>query len=113
VWKYAVGNQVRISRYKHKFEKGYSPNWTEEIFIIDERFPTHPVTYGLRDSAGKVIKGRFYEQEIQKVVKTDNVYIVEKVPRTRRCSGILQHYFEWKGYPDKFNSWTTDVFVAH
>jgi hypothetical protein len=113
VWKYSVGDQVRISRYKHKFEKGYSSNWTEEIFIIDERFPTHPVTYGLRDSAGEGIKGRFYEQEIQKVVKTDNVYIVEKVLRTRRRGGNLQHYVQWKGYPDKFNSWTTDVFVAH
>ena len=34
--KYKKGDKVRISRYKRHFEKGYTPNWTEEIFTIDK-----------------------------------------------------------------------------
>ena len=36
--KFKVGDKVRISKYKRKvFDKGYAPNWTEEIFLIDKR----------------------------------------------------------------------------
>ena len=104
-YKYDVGDRVRIARYKHVFQKGYLPNWTEEIFEIADRYPTHPVTYGLKDLAGEYIKGKFYEQEVQKVTKTDDVYDVEKVLKTRRRGGKVEHFVKWKGYPDKFNSW--------
>ena len=67
-WKYNAGDTVRISKYKNVFQKGYLRNWTEEIFTIAERYSTHPVTYGLKDLKGEDIKGKFYEQEIQKVM---------------------------------------------
>ena len=109
-WKFMIGDTVRISKYKHIFQKGYLRNWTDEIFTITDRFPTHPVTYGLKDLGGEEIKGKFYEQELQKVNKTDDVYEVEKIIKTRRRSGKVQYYVKWLGYPDKFNSWTSDVF---
>ena len=34
--KYKIGDKVRISKYKRHFEKGYTPNWIEEIFTIDK-----------------------------------------------------------------------------
>ena len=111
VWKYEVGDKVRISKYKHVFQKGYLPNWTEEIFTIAERFPTFPVTYRLMDLSGDDIKGKFYEPELQLVTKTDDVYIVEKVLKTRKRGGKLEYFVKWTGYPDKFNSWTTDVYT--
>ena len=110
VWKFNVGDNVRISKYKHVFEKGYLPNWTEEIFVIAERFPTYPVTYGIVDLSGDSIKGKFYEPELQLVIKTDDKYIVEKVLKTRKRAGRLEYFIKWRGYPDKFNSWTTDVY---
>jgi hypothetical protein len=92
------------------FQKGYIPNWTEEIFTIVDRYPTHPVTYGLADLTGEHISGKFYEQEIQKVTKTDDdVYEVEKVLKTRKRGGKVEYFVKWRGYPDKFNSWVTDV----
>ena len=109
-YKYEVGDRVRIAKYKHVFKKGYLPNWTDELFEVNDRYPTYPVTYGLRDLAGEPIKGKFYEQELQKVVKTDDVYEIEKVLKTRRRRGQIEHFVKWKGYPDKFNSWVTDVF---
>ena len=109
-WNYLIGDTVRISKYKHIFQKGYLRNWTEELFTVAERYPTYPVTYGLKDLAGEDIKGKFYEQELQKVNKIDDVYEVEKVIKTRKQNGKIEYYVKWRGYPDKFNSWTSDVF---
>ena len=33
--KFKVGDYVRISKYKNTFAKGYTPNWSEEIFVIN------------------------------------------------------------------------------
>jgi hypothetical protein len=104
-WKYVVGDRVRICKAKRVFKKGYLPNWTDEIFTIARRYPTHPVTYGLDDYDGESIKGKFYEFEIQKIVKEDDVYDVEKILKTRKRRGKTEYFVKWKGYPDKFNSW--------
>jgi transposase InsO family protein len=109
-WKYEIGDKVRISKYKNIFAKGYLPNWSDEIFTIFDRYTTYPVTYGLRDLVGEPILGKFYEAELQSVTKTDDVYIVEKVLKTRKRNGVVESFIKWQGYPDKFNSWTTDVF---
>jgi hypothetical protein len=109
-WKFNVGDNVRISRARQVFRKGYLPQWSEEIFTIVTKKPTNPVTYGLKDYDGESIKGSFYEQELQKVEKADDVYVVEKVLNTRRTGDGKREYFvKWRGYPDKFNSWTSDV----
>jgi len=40
------GDKVRISKYKRKvFDKGYTPNWIEEVFTIDKIQYTNPITY--------------------------------------------------------------------
>ena len=72
--KFAIGDKVRISKYKRKvFDKGYTPNWTEEIFVINKVLPTKPVTYSIVDLMGEAIKGSFYEQELQKANKTADI----------------------------------------
>lgn len=47
--KFKIGDKVRISNYKRKvFDKGYTPNWTEEVFKVDGGVQyTNPVTYKL------------------------------------------------------------------
>ena len=59
--KFKIGDKVRISKYKRKtFDKGYTPNWTEEVFIIDKIKYTNPITYKLiRISEVKKYKGVF------------------------------------------------------
>ena len=69
------------------------------------------MTYAIKDLADEQIKGSFYEPELQLIVKEDNVYDVEKVLWTRRRNGKVQYYVKWKGYPDKFNSWTDSCSV--
>ena len=71
-----------------------------------DRIPTNPVTYELKDLLGESIKGKFYEPELQLIVKEDDVYDVEKVLKTRRRNGQVEYLVKWRGYPEKFNSWT-------
>ena len=63
---FIVGDRVRIYRYKRTFEKGYKPNWTKEIFIVDEVNKTNPITYKLKDLEGEPILGSFYKEELSK-----------------------------------------------
>jgi hypothetical protein len=109
-WKFQLGDNVRITVYKHVFVKGYIQNWTDEIYTIIQRYATAPVTYGIEDLRGEDIKGRFYEQELQKVIKTEeDEYLVQKVLKTRKRNGQVEHFVKWRGYVDKFNSWTTSL----
>ena len=64
--KFKVGYRVRISRYKNIFAKGYAPNWSSEIFIINKINDTVPYTYNLKDLNDEEIIGSFYDKELQK-----------------------------------------------
>jgi hypothetical protein len=60
--------------------------------------------------AGESIKGKFYEQEIQRVGKRDDdLFEIEKILKTRKHGSRVEYYVKWKGYPEKFNSWTSDL----
>ena len=61
--KFKVGDHVRISKYKNIFAKGYSPNWSEEFFVIKEVKNTVPWTYVINDLSGEEIIGTFYEKK--------------------------------------------------
>ena len=64
--KFKVGDRVRISKYKTVFAKGYVPNWSEEVFVINKIKNTVPWTYEINDLNGEKIIGRFYEKELQR-----------------------------------------------
>ena len=63
--KLKVGDNVRISKYKNIFPKGYTPNWSEGDFVINKIENTVPWTYAIRDLNGEEITGSFYEKELQ------------------------------------------------
>jgi len=66
-----------------------------------------PVTYRLKDLADEAIKGKFYQSEMQKVVKSQEDYFdVEEILKTRRRGGRIEYLVKWFGYRNKFNSWT-------
>ena len=47
-------------------DKGYTPNWSKEIFIVDKINDTVPYTYNLKDLNDEEIIGSFYDKELQK-----------------------------------------------
>ena len=78
-YKFKTGDQVRISKIKRKFEKVYLPNFSKEIFTVSKALPRDPPVYKLTDYDGEELKGTFYDKELQKVVKHDDMYEVEKI----------------------------------
>ena len=97
--KFKVGDHVRISKYKNIFAKGYTPNWSEEVFVIKKVKNTVPWTYVINDLNGEEITGTFYEKELQKTNQKE--FRIEKV--IKRKGDKL--YVKWKGYNNSFNSW--------
>ena len=96
--KFKVGDHVRISKYKNIFTKGYTPNWSEEVFAISKIKNTVPWSYVINDLNGEEITGSFYEKELQKT--SQEKFRIEKV--LKRKDDKL--YVKWKGYNNRFNS---------
>ena len=97
--KFKVGDHVRISKYKNIFAKGYTPNWSEEVFAIKKIKNTVPWIHVIDDLNGEEITGTFYEKELQKIDQQE--FRIEKVIKEK--SDKL--YVKWKGYDNSFNSW--------
>lgn len=101
--KYKVGDFVRISKYKSHFDKGYTPNWTTEIFEIVKVQQTEPLTYKIKDYTGNIIEGGFYGEELLKS-QHSNIYIIEKVLKRKG----EQVFVKWLGFDSKHNSWVNE-----
>ncbi|KYQ46398.1 hypothetical protein ALC60_14607 [Trachymyrmex zeteki] len=98
--RFKVGDSVRVSKFKTIFEKGYTPNWTTNVFKIIKVQQTNLVTYLLENSREKSIVGGFYEYELHRVANPD-VYLVEKVLRKKGN----EVYVKWLGFDNSHNSW--------
>ena len=103
--KFKIGGRVRILKEKKTFEKGFTPNWTEELFVVNGVRLTKPVTYNIKDLKGETIKGSFYQQELQKA--SQEMYRIDKVLRKgeKNDDGTKEALVKWKGYNNDFNSW--------
>ena len=104
--KFKAGDHVRISKYKKIFTKGYTPNCSEEVFIIKKVKITVPWTNVINDLNGEETIGTFYEKELQKTNKKE--FRIEKV--IKRKGDKL--YVKWKGYDNSFNSWIDKKYLV-
>ena len=66
--RFKLGDRVRISKFKNIFAKGYTPNWSSEIIIVDKVNDTVPYRYNLKDLNDEEILGSFYDRELQKTI---------------------------------------------
>lgn len=98
--KFKVGDKVRVSKSKQIFEKGYTPNWSTEIFTVEKVMKTVPFTYRLKDYQEQPIAGGFYEEELLKT-KYPDIYLIEKVVRKRGD----HYYVKWLGFDETHNSY--------
>ena len=97
--KFKVGDYVRISKYKNIYAKRYSPNWSEEAFVVNKIKSSVPWTSVISDLNGDEIPGSFYEKELQKTSQED--FRKEKV--IKRKGHKLR--VKLKRHNNSFNSW--------
>ena len=90
--KFKVGDHVRISKYKNIFAKGYTPNWSEEVFVIKEVKNTVWWTYVINDLNGDEIIETFYEKELRKTNQQE--FRIEKVIKKK----VDKLYVKWEDY---------------
>ena len=60
--KLRIGYIIRMAKYKNIFAKGYTPNWSEKVFVIKKAKNTVPWAYVINDLIDKEIVGTFYKK---------------------------------------------------
>jgi len=108
-FKFKIDDKVRISKTRMTFEKSYLPGWSEEIFTITSRQASRPPTYRIKDLNGEELKGRFYEFELQKIDKKDDIYRIEKILRKRKRRGVNDVFVRWLGWGSEHDSWIPEA----
>jgi hypothetical protein len=106
-YKLNEGDVVRMSILKGNFKKERDENYTRELFVVTERYRRSGIPlYKLKDWAGDLLVGSFYEQELLLVqVNESTEYKIEKVIKKRVKGGKRQLLVHWLGWPQKFDSW--------
>ena len=60
---------LECQNIKNIFPKGYTPNWSEEVFVIKKVKNTVTWTYFINDLNEEEIAGTFYKKELKKKTK--------------------------------------------
>ncbi len=105
-FKFKIGDYVRISEEKKLFSKGYTPNWSSDIYIISNLVPSNPPKYILKDMTSKEYSYKFYKEELQKVLleefpydtytihkESNNKILVEKLNSDKEQTWINKETF--------------------
>ena len=103
--KFKIGDKVRISLLKNTFEKGYTSNWSEQIYVIYDIKSSNVHYYYLKDLNGNEIDGIFYQEELLKTnMKENDLYIIEKIIKKVGNKYLVK----WRNYDDSFNSFVNE-----
>lgn len=88
-YRYKINDLVRLSHLIHIFRRGYNQQFTGEIFKVSKRFHLQGIPmYKVRDFNEELIEGDFYENDLQKVDKSeDSLWLIEKVIKKRVRKG--------------------------
>lgn len=111
--KFKEGDFVRMSREKGQFEKGYIPNYGDEILEVGKVKPhTRPILYKVKDEKGEKFKGSFYTEELARVRKdAETTYRIEKVFKKRtKPDGTKELLVKFIGYPER--EWISESDLA-
>ena len=100
--KFEIGDLVRISlKRRDVFDKpSGNIKWSEELFKIHSINRSNVITYKIKDLNDEIIKGIFYERELQKTKNASEVYTIEKIIRKNKNKYLVK----WRNYSDDFNS---------
>lgn len=105
--KLEIGQLVRIALQKTVFHRGFKEQSNYEVFTVSNiKVKLGKPLYFLEtyDKKNKLVGG-FYEHELTPV--NSDIFRVEKVIKTRKQGGKVEHFVKWKGYDNSHNSWIT------
>ena len=89
-----VGDQVHLSECIKLFIKGYLPQWSEEVFKIQQVIQGPVLMFKVEEFGITPMRGTFYAEDLQKVtVDDDMLWWVEKVLKRQRGHRLVR----WKG----------------
>ena len=103
-FRFKVNDVVTISKWRNGFHRGWHENFTNEMFIIINRFKKQGIPhYHLKDYKNRIIDGIFYQEELQKSLIDYNTheFKIEKVLRKKGKNSLVS----WVGWPKEYNSW--------
>ena len=63
---------VGIPKYKNIFAEGYTPNWSEEVFMIKKEKNTVRWTYVISDLSGKKVLEHFVNKSCKMQAKKNS-----------------------------------------
>ena len=66
--KFSIRDRARISKYDSPFRKGYKPHFAQEVFELVAISSRKPPTYTIKDEQDEIIRGKFYQKELVKVI---------------------------------------------
>jgi hypothetical protein len=98
-FKYDIGDYVRISIDKTIFDKGYTPNFSKEIYIVEKKLPSNPPRYNIKSINGEEFSYNYYTEELQKVLKGEFPYDTYKIHKEDKNKLLIE----------KLNSNTSDL----
>ena len=107
IFKFKVDDRVRLSTSRAPFERAYTEKWTHEIYTITFRESKQDIAlYSLKDWNNEALEGKFYENELQKVMAGGDIeYIIDKVVRKQKRKKQDGFIVKWYGWGEKYNSW--------
>jgi hypothetical protein len=103
--KFSPGDRVRLSKAKRTFKKVYLPNWTEELFTVVKCIEIRSPVYLVKDNHREILEDTFYAEQLQKVIKTEDVYKIKTILKKRKKGRRVQYLVKLLGNPESFNSW--------
>ena len=95
---------VRKNYKKNIHDRGYYPNWTDNVYKIYKTMSGfNKPYYLLKSESGDLDKRKYYPEEVQKV--KPNLFRIEKILKKRKIRGEKQFYVKWLNHPESDNSW--------
>lgn len=99
-----AGDKVRIPAQKGTFTKGYTQNFTDEIYTVRKVNRGYPKpVYALESYKGDIVRGNFYPEEVQKISNDDKYRVV--VLKERKRGRAKQYLVRWENFPDLEPEW--------
>jgi hypothetical protein len=111
---FSVGSKVRISLKSDQFTKGYKGFWTTEVFTIEKVKRNYPqVQYSLKDSDGEILKGLFYEPELQFVHESTNRFTkIKTILKRKVIRGKKWVLVNWENENASVRRWVPEHLLS-